>query len=81
MKRIGIALAVVLGVPLLYFGAIYGAGELGGEVVVLHRVAPDGGASTVRIWIVEDDTGAWVEHGGAGAARLDGAVMGPEGRI
>jgi hypothetical protein len=56
---------VVLGLPLLFLGAIYGASELGGEVVVLHRPGPDGSTSTVRIWIVEDGEGAWVEHGSA----------------
>lgn len=79
MRWLGIAIAVVLAVPLLFFGVVYGASELGGEVVVLHRPAPDGSTSTVRIWIVEDDSGVWVEHGGADAPWLeqlgDGAAI------
>ncbi len=67
MKWVGIAIAVVLGVPLLFFAAVYAASELGGEVVVLHRPAPGGSTSTVRIWIVEDADGVWVEHGSADA--------------
>ena len=67
MKWVRTAIAVALGVPLLFLGALYAASELGGEVVVLHRPAPDGSADTVRIWIVEDATGVWIEHGSADA--------------
>ena len=67
MKWVGIAIAVVLGVPVLFLGVVYGASELGGEVVVLQRAAPDGSTDSVRIWIVDDDAGTWVEHGGPDA--------------
>ena len=70
MRWIGIVIAVVIGVPLLFFAAIYAASELGGEVVVLHRPAPDGSIATVRIWIVEDAEGVWIEHGSADAPWL-----------
>ena len=64
MKWIAIVAAVLLALPVGFIGAVYAASELGGEVVVLHRPAADG-TSTVRIWIVEDETGTWIEHGGA----------------
>ena len=63
MRWIWTAIAVVLGVPLVFMGSIYAASELGGEVVVLHRASPEGSADRVRVWIVEDDTGTWIEHG------------------
>jgi len=42
MKWVWIVIAVVRGVPLMFFGAVYAASEVGGEVVVLHRPAPEG---------------------------------------
>ena len=67
MKWLWLAVAVVLGVPVLFFAAVYGASELGGEVVVLHRAAPDGSTDPVRVWIIDDPAGVWLEHGEADA--------------
>jgi len=58
-----IVLGVIVAIILLTFGALYGASELGGEVLVLHRYASDGGVEPTRIWIVENQSGAWIEHG------------------
>jgi hypothetical protein len=44
---------------------IYGASELGGEVVTLHRAEADGVVSEVRVWIVDNDGLSWIEHGDA----------------
>ena len=63
MKWLGILVGILLGVVVLLFGGVYAASELGGEVVVLHRKAADGSVDHVRVWIVEDDTGTWIEHG------------------
>ena len=68
MKWLYIAIGILVGVPLLYFAAVYAASELGGEVVVLHRPSEDGSTERVRVWIVEDGTGTWIEHGSPDAA-------------
>jgi hypothetical protein len=44
---------------------MYGASELGGEVVTLDRAEANGEVSKVRIWIVDKDNLSWVEHGEA----------------
>ena len=63
MKAIYWLLGVGLGIPVLYFLAIYVASELGGEVVILDRYESAGDTSQVRIWIVDADGKSWVEHG------------------
>ena len=63
MKIVLAVVGVLILIPVLFFGAMYAASELGGEVVVLHRQSADGSVSRVRIWIVEDAAGTWVEHG------------------
>jgi hypothetical protein len=67
MKWFFIIIGVLVAVPLVFFSGIYTASELGGEVVVLHRNSSNEPLDRVRIWIVEDTTGTWVEHGGADA--------------
>lgn len=52
-----IRIVVVIALPVLVFGSIMLASELGGEVVVLHREAIDGSIDEVRVWIVDDDDG------------------------
>ncbi|MDG2051619.1 MAG: hypothetical protein P8M78_15800 [Myxococcota bacterium] len=72
MKWILISLGSVVAVPLLFLALVYGVSEVGGEVVVLHRVrshdADEQGIDRIRIWIVEDEQGTWVEHGGPQSA-------------
>ena len=68
MKWLVIAIGILVGIPLAYVVAMYGASELSGEVVVLHRTAEDGSIDRVRLWIVGDDTGTWIEHGSPDAA-------------
>ncbi len=63
MKWLYAGIAVLVGLPLAHFGAIYAASELGGEVVVLHRKAATGSTDKIRVWIVEDGEGTWIEHG------------------
>ena len=56
-----------IGIPvvgvIVFFGAIYFASEVGGEVVVLHRTSADRSVARVRLWIVEDEEHTWIEHG------------------
>ena len=54
---------ILLGVPVLILLVTYGASELGGEVVTLDRAEPNGEVSQVRVWIVDKDGSAWIEHG------------------
>lgn len=63
MKIVAWLLAVILGVPILFFAFIYAASELGGEVVTLSRTEANGEVSQVRIWIVDEGDKAWIEHG------------------
>ena len=65
MKVLYWLLGIVLGIPTLLFGTIYGASELGGEVVTLARAESNGDASQVRIWIVDENGTSWIEHGDA----------------
>jgi hypothetical protein len=65
MKAMYWLVGILVSVPVLYMGAIYGASEFGGEVVTLDRSDPNGEVSEVRIWIVDDNGMSWVEHGEA----------------
>ena len=65
MKVLYWLLGIVLGIPTLLFGTIYGASELGGEVVTLARAESNGDASQVRVWIVDENGQSWIEHGEA----------------
>ena len=58
-----VALAITIGLPTLLFAMLFGMSELGGEVVSLQRPNSDGSESLVRIWIVDQDDSAWIEHG------------------
>ena len=65
IKIVSSTVGILLAVLLLYMGLIYGASEFAGEVVTLDRRDANGEVSQVRIWIVEQEGSAWVEHGNA----------------
>ena len=66
MKIVYWLIGFVVTVAVLPLIVIYGASELGGEVVTLDRVVPEGGdVSRVRIWIVDQNDASWIEHGDA----------------
>ena len=67
MKILYWLLGIVLGIPVPLFGTIYGASELGGEVVTLARAESNGEVSQVRVWIVDQSGLSWIEHGEAGS--------------
>ena len=67
MKKALIVLGVLIALPILHFGVIIVASELGGEIVTLHRANEDGSESQVRLWVVDDGTNAYIQHGGADA--------------
>ena len=53
----------VFGTLIFYLLLMFGASEMGGEVVTLLRPEPDGNTKAVRIWIVDSDTVSLIEHG------------------
>jgi hypothetical protein len=65
MKAMYWLVGILVSVPILFMVAIYGASELGGEVVTLDRSEPNGEVSQVRIWIVDHNGMSWIEHGEA----------------
>ena len=62
MRRLRRIVAVVLAVSLALGVGIFGASELGGEVVTLNTHAPDGDSAR-RIWVVDDAGHAWLRAG------------------
>lgn len=63
MKWILYAVGSLVGLLGLFLAVVYAASELGGEVVTLHRPDADNAFSPVRIWIVDSESGSWIEHG------------------
>lgn len=63
MKVVYSIIGIILGIPALYFIVMYGASELGGEVVTLDRTQQNGEVSQVRIWIVDQADMSLIEHG------------------
>ena len=46
-----------------FFVLMLGLSEIGGEVVTLTKPLESGEQQTVRLWIVDQDGSAWLEHG------------------
>lgn len=67
MKALYWAIGIAVGVPAVLVIIMYGASELGGEVVTLDRAEANGDVSRVRVWIVDKDGLSWIEHGDAGS--------------
>lgn len=68
MKIVRVLAGIALGIPLLFVVVLYGASEIGGEVVTLDRNDASGDVSGVRIWIVDADGKSWIEHGDSTAS-------------
>lgn len=62
MRRFRKVVAVVLTFTMALGLGIFGASELGGEIVTLHTNAPDGEAET-RVWVVDGAGHAWLRAG------------------
>ena len=69
MRRLRKVLAVVLAAALALGIGIFGASELGGEIVTLGTSSPGGEAHT-RIWVVDDAGHAWLRAGSPGSGWL-----------
>ena len=63
MKRSLKLIGVLLGIVFLYGAFTLSLSELGGEVVTLVRPEPEGSTKNIRVWIVDTDGKAWIEHG------------------
>ena len=63
MKRSLKLIGVLLGIVFLYGAFTLSLYELGGEVVTLVRPEPEGSTKNIRVWIVDTDGKAWIEHG------------------
>ena len=62
LKRKGLVLAIVLGLPIAYLAAHMLLIEAGREVIVLRSQDPEGATVQTRLWIVDDGEHAWI-HG------------------
>ena len=67
MKYLYWLIGILVAIPVLIFGTIYGASEAGGEVVTLERANADGTTSGVRLWVVDQNDATWIQHGDANA--------------
>lgn len=78
MKIVYTLLGIILGIAILVLAITYGASELGGEVVTLHRTDATGDVSRVRIWVVDKDGTSWIEHGDSESTYLARLAKSPE---
>lgn len=65
MRRLGIGLAVLVGVVVLAVVGHMALIEVGREVVTLRTQNPDGTWRETRLWIVDDGRYAWLHSAGA----------------
>jgi hypothetical protein len=64
-----------------YVATIFIASESGGEVVELFRPSEDGRIDTVRVWIVDAEDGAMIEHGAPDDAWMKQLTVKPTLRL
>ena len=65
MKILKWIITLVIALTVLLTGVIYGASELGGEVVVLQRIEATGETTRIRVWVVDEVGSSLIEHGDA----------------
>jgi hypothetical protein len=70
MQVAGRMLAAGFAVIVLGIGSVFGASELGGEVVTLDTVDASGAHHATHLWVVDDAGFAWLRSGAPGAAWL-----------
>ena len=72
---------IVLGTIILlatFFVSMLGLSEIAGEVVTLTKSDEEGQTRTVRLWIVDDGSSSWVEHGDSSSFWIKQLVENPE---
>ena len=63
MRRLGIALACLIGLGVVLIALVFGISELGGEVVTVETLDSDGTPHETRLWVVDDGGDAWLRSG------------------
>lgn len=63
LRILWVALALLIGVPLAYAAIHLALIEVGQEIAVLHKPAPDGTTPRTRLWIVDAGERSWLHHG------------------
>lgn len=63
MKALVWIVVCVLALVVLFFGGIYAASELGGEIVTLTTFDAAGDPIETRLWVVDDAGSAWLRCG------------------
>lgn len=61
-----------------FFLLMLGLSEIGGEVVTLTKPSESGEQQTVRLWIVDQDGSAWLEHGDASSFWIKNLSKNPQ---
>ena len=72
---------IVLGTAILlatFFLLMLGLSEIAGEVVTLTKSGEGRETRTVRLWIVDDGSSSWVEHGDSSSFWIKQLVENPE---
>jgi hypothetical protein len=62
---LGRVIVIVIMLPVLYLAAILAASEMGGEVVVIETLDPNGRSFETSVWVADFDRGAWLRGGSA----------------
>jgi hypothetical protein len=70
VKKLLIAVAVVLAAALVFVAAIFAVSEAGEEIVVLLTREADGSTVETRLWVVEDGGHTWLRSGQPGSGWL-----------
>ncbi len=78
MKTLMTVLGVLVLLALVGLAAIFGASEIGGEVVTLQTIDADGSPVTTRLWIVEHDDHFWLRSGEPGSGWLQRLKANPK---
>jgi hypothetical protein len=63
MRKLWIAIAVLLAAVVLFVVSIFGFSEQGGEVVTLTTFEADGSEVETRLWVVDASGSSWLRAG------------------
>lgn len=66
MRKVLLALAILVGVAAMLVAGQFALIEIGREVVTLRTQRPDGTWQETRLWIVDDAGSSWLHSAGAG---------------
>jgi hypothetical protein len=78
LRWTAIVVALLLGLPLVLFGALRLQWELGGEVVTVRALDEEGRAHETRLWVVDDAGTAFLRTGNPETAWLQRLLRRPE---